>query len=358
MKNCPICNFDSRPSDANCQNCGWPLGNLNTLPVQTEVVNWASAVYREVLRLQRTSGSGGYSTRGSSAMPSSSMNERILDPLPDSQPWKAELAKLQNQLQALEKNQRPIDMTPWAERHKQLDASIQRVDKLIMGQQEELKRRDEQYNNTFQQYHDALNSYKSKLSELVQVQTQQARELSLLQQQLAYPSKPTTPPTTSMTVAPSAIAPEQSAPPAHRLINSAAAYAVAESGLTREEAELIEEYNKSPQDTPLSLKSNAMTVSINEESFNRLRDGDDSNLNFRNDRKGNYLVVSRAGYHYLIPSKQRKVIGHIYTTTKAIYHCEGYSESQQTIHLIKPAIVTEESADCWRLTQKGTLQFT
>jgi hypothetical protein len=120
---------------------------------------------------------------------------------------------------------------------------------------------------------------------------------------------------------------------------------------------IVTEYNKLSNEIPSSWREQSTNVSIAPEAFVRLRDGDDSNITFNKDRKGNYLILPRGGYYYLVPNKQRKIIAQIYITTKAIYDCNGYNESYRDFQLIKPALVSEESMDCWRLSQKGTLQF-
>jgi hypothetical protein len=124
-----------------------------------------------------------------------------------------------------------------------------------------------------------------------------------------------------------------------------------------DEDQIVAEYNLNSHEIPQVWREQFMSVSIDSEAFGRLRDGDDSNLIFNRDRKGNYLIVPRGDCHYLVPNKQRKIISQIYITTKAIYDCGGYSESYREYQLVKPAMVSEESTDCWRLTRKGTLQF-
>jgi hypothetical protein len=96
---------------------------------------------------------------------------------------------------------------------------------------------------------------------------------------------------------------------------------------------------------------------LDPEAFTRLRDGDDSNIVFNRDRKGNYLILPRGGYCYLVPNKLRKITSQIYLTTKAIYDCGGYNESYREFHLVKPALVVEELANCWRLSRRGILHF-
>jgi hypothetical protein len=128
---------------------------------------------------------------------------------------------------------------------------------------------------------------------------------------------------------------------------------------TLEELDWLQDYNSDFLDVPNSLHDRVANVSINEETFTRLRDGNESNIAFKpDDRKGNYWVIARGRYHYIVPSKQRRMISQIYIVTKAIYKCNGYSESYKNFRLIKPALVSEESIGCWKLVRKGILEFT
>jgi hypothetical protein len=126
---------------------------------------------------------------------------------------------------------------------------------------------------------------------------------------------------------------------------------------TPEELDWLQDYNGVFLDVPSSLRDR-VNVSINEETFTRLRhDCNESNIAFEPDRKGNYWVIARGRYYYIVPSKQRRMITQIYTVTKAIYKCDGYSESYKDFCLIKPALVSKESINCWKLIQKGILEF-
>jgi hypothetical protein len=128
---------------------------------------------------------------------------------------------------------------------------------------------------------------------------------------------------------------------------------------TLKELDWLQDYNSDFLDVPSSLRDRVANVSINEETFTRLRDGNESNIAFKpDDRKGNYWVIARGRYHYIVPSKQRRMISQIYIVTKAIYKCNGYSESYKNFRLIKPALVSEESIGCWKLVRKGILEFT
>jgi hypothetical protein len=127
---------------------------------------------------------------------------------------------------------------------------------------------------------------------------------------------------------------------------------------TPEELDWLQDYNSVFLDVPSSLRDR-VNVSINEETFTRLRhDCNESNIAFEPDRKGNYWVIARGRHHYIVPSKQRRMITQIYTVTKAIYKCDGYSESYKDFRLIKPALVSKESINCWKLNQQGILEFT
>jgi hypothetical protein len=127
---------------------------------------------------------------------------------------------------------------------------------------------------------------------------------------------------------------------------------------TAEELDWLQDYNSNFLDVPSSLRDR-VNVSINEEIFTRLRrDGDESNIAFEPDRKGNYWVIARGRYHYIVPSKQRRMTTQAYAITKAIYKCDGYSESYKNFSLVKSALVSEESIGCWKLVRKGILEFT
>ncbi len=124
-----------------------------------------------------------------------------------------------------------------------------------------------------------------------------------------------------------------------------------------DEEQIVAEYNLKPHEIPQDWREHFMSVSLDPEAFIRLRDGDDSNIVFNRDRKGNYLILPRGGYYYLVPNKQRKIISQIYVGIKVIYDCDGYSESYREFHLVKPALVSDGATDCWRLIRKGILQF-
>jgi hypothetical protein len=122
------------------------------------------------------------------------------------------------------------------------------------------------------------------------------------------------------------------------------------------ERDLLDCYNRST-DIPETIRKDATDVSIEQDALNRLRDGDVSHLTFVTDLKGNFLVVRRDGYQYLVPNKKRPINSHIHKTVKSIYACEGYHENYEQFTLVRPALVEEVASDRWQLSQKGGLKF-
>ncbi len=99
-------------------------------------------------------------------------------------------------------------------------------------------------------------------------------------------------------------------------------------------------------------------TSVNNETFARLQDGHESNVVFRTEIKGDYLIVPGEEHHYLLPNKDKRIIHYRYNTIKAIYECNDYSEKYQDFWLDTLALVSEESIGCWKLVRKGILEFT
>ncbi len=132
------------------------------------------------------------------------------------------------------------------------------------------------------------------------------------------------------------------------------------AGVISEELELLKEYECYQRGDSSSIQDKDNVVSISEETFSRLYDGDDSKIIFKISQQGNYLIILRGAYQYLLPKKKRRITSHIHNTTKHVYDCDGYSEDYEYFRLAKPALVEKESADTdfWKLSRKGTLKFT
>ncbi len=340
MSQCPVCGNSTQKTI--CENCDWPLNMADAASLQS-AINWAYHMYRRVLRLEAQLGT-------KPTKPLSEMNVQLLEPPTDLvEPLRAEIKTLTNGMEVIAKEQ---------EEHTA-----------------EIRKLSEQLQNILQLFHDN----KEEVDAAFQKQSIENKKIYSQQQSLSEISNQHTHALNDFTrllndmnagisVAPPAIAgsrgmaeirangranddnaanPQQSLPAT-----------ISEDHQSPSDEDLIvSEYNRKVNEVPLAWREQFMSVTLDPEAFLRLRDGNDGNIVFNRDRKGNYLILPRGGYCYLVPNKQRKIISQIYITTKAIYDCGGYSESYREFHLVKPALVAEESADCWRLSRKGILQF-
>jgi hypothetical protein len=318
MGNCQVCNT-TLGSSSRCRNCGWPTGAIEAITnpaLQREALLWVRGKYKETLNATGT------------GLSPSTMNAQIgglegLDSL------KSDLVALSRKLQSTEEQQLKsgTETGKLAHKSQELEQSIQKINKSISDM------------SSF------LHHQNNKNQELTTEQQRQSGEINWLKSIL---KNPTVNLTGNQPISANLMVP-MNAPVA---ISNAP-----DLGLVSAESDLLREYNGNSQEVPGSLRDRSINVSIDDETFNRLRNGDESNIAFKPDRKGNYLVITRAGFRYLVPNKQRRIITQIYTVTKAIYKCDGYSESYKDFRLIKPALVTEELIDCWKLSQQGILEF-
>lgn len=314
MRNCQVCNT-TLESSSRCRNCSWPTGAIEAIlnpALQREVLLWVQGKYQETLNA------------GSFGLSPSTMNAQI-GGAQGLESFKLGLAALSRQVQSTEQQQLKSDTATSKLAHKsqELEQSIQKINKSISDM------------SSF------LHQQNNKNQELTIEQQRQTGEINWLKSTLKNL-------TVNQPVAANLMAPMSSA---------VAITNAPDLSLVSEESGLLREYNGNSQEVPSSLRDRSINVSIDDETFNRLRNGDESNIAFKPDRKGNYLVITRGGFRYLVPNKQRRIITQIYTVTKAIYNCDGYSESYKDFRLIKPALVTEELIDCWKLSQQGILEF-
>lgn len=310
MKNCPVCSNPAQMTISYCQKCGWPLAfadaDFRDPDLKQATINWAHQKYQEteaLLKLNREV--------GRSSTPALSMNVQMAEHPQMVEPLQMKINALADRLQVLEN----------------LFQSEQKSTAGFMEQQHAENRK--------------IYSQQKSLYEISNQHTRLLNEINSLSTAAVQ------------------------APVSNQLVSTnnaigkplVLATAGSEQSLLLGAEALVTEYNKLSNEIPSSWREQSTNVSIAPEAFARLRDGDDNNITFNKDRKGNYLILPRGGYYYLVPNKQRKIIAQIYITTKAIYDCDGYNESYRDFQLIKPALVSEESIDCWRLSQKGTLQF-
>lgn len=339
MKTCPVCNTSS-DSSLQCPTCRWPLKfvdqEFRDPKVKQVTLNWAKSLYGQLMELIPDA-----SVRSNPA-PHNRNNVQLLEPDREIDELKSELRTLTNGLK-LVAGDRDIN----TQKISQLSSRVDELGRLFQSQQasftafnafiEQQKTENYRLNS---QYQATVQAFDSR-DKLIQEQQKKIDRIDTIERILKNPHT---------SVSASINAPGKESLGA--VVNGSAL------SFSSEEIDLISEYNRSLDDISSSLSEVGTNVSIESEAFARLWDGDDSNLTFKSDRKGNYLILRRGGYSYLVPNKQRKIISQIYTTTKALYNCEGYNEQYQKFELIKPAIVAEDSIDRWRLTQKGVLEFT
>ncbi len=345
MKKCPVCNSSSNIEQIPyCRKCCWPTGIAEAMPKHPElcqaILDWASQAYKENLQLKNIQ------LKNESDSSASAMNIELQDSL-ELETLKLELASLNDRIKAVENNnsQRPVQTNSVPDISK-IVGEIQVIKKAIRdtnGFLEQQVLQNQKLDTYKQQSEKVLAEHQRMLQDLIREQQRQGDELKMVK---SSPSArnvnqllPTTPMVEDMTSS----------------LMMSSNLGARSSGLG--EAGLIKEYNGSPQEVPKSLRDGSKNVSIADEAVARIRDGNVSNITFKLNRSGNFLIISRGGYCYLVPNKQRRMIPQMYTVAQALYKCDGYSENYHDFRLIKPALVTEESSDCWKLSQQGTLEF-
>jgi hypothetical protein len=375
MRNCQVCNtaFGSG-SLSYCPNCQWPVRAITAIPdlaLGQDVLQWVKRKYQETtpcstdsrgINLPLSSSkrisvstelNNASSIRTESILqPSSKMNSQIGgDDAQNIESLKLDLVALSHRIKIAEDQQinSDIETNKLSQKSQELEQAIQRITKSIMDMSSFLdkqNKKNQELDSQYDQWHSAQEKsgkYDHQIQDLIKEQQKQIGEINWLKDLL-----------TSRHVGRSASGSNSAA----ILPVNVPMVATSDLNFAPEELDLLRDYNSNPLEIPNSLRDRAINVSIDEETFSRLRDGNESNIAFKPDRKGNYLIITRGGYRYLVPNKQRKIITHIYAVTKAVYKCDGYSESYKDFRLIKPALVYEELIDCWKLSQQGILEFT
>jgi hypothetical protein len=308
------------------------------------VLAWATQAYKDNLQLKNIIDSS-----------ASAMNVQLQDTLeanpvqnsPDLELLTLELASLSSRIKIMEDNysQKSLETDSLDEKAK-IAANVQAHTNAIRDIKEFLGKQNAQN----QKLDDFKHSTEKTLQDLSREQQKQSGEINILKSALA-----------SRNIQSTAIASGASGPIGASLkeISSGKLSTGSLGGISsvQKESDLLKEYNSHSQEVPKSLWDVSKNVSITDEAVARIRDGNVSNITFKVSRGGNFLIISRGGYSYLVPNKQRRIIPQMFTVAQAMYKCVGYSENYQGFRLIKPALVTEESGDCWKLSQQGTLEF-
>jgi hypothetical protein len=366
--NCQVCNAVLRASGA-CSHCLWPVGAIAAIADQTlgdDVLRWAQVKYREAT-------TGGFDSRVNVDVPHIKRgserfsSERVgFSSTPVAEPafqsrmkahfggedvqgldsLRSELVALNRKIASTE-DQRlgsKAEISKLLQKSQVLEQGIEEVTKAVKGISffcDQQNKKNQELAEQCYSNQETSEKYEQQIRDLIEEQKQQIAELKLLKSLLTNPH-----------VAKSTIN------PAAASSTNVPVVTASEVSFTNEELDLIKEYNSNSLEVPSPLRDRAAIVTIDEETFNRLRNGDESNIAFKSDRKGNYFVITRGGFRYLVPTKQRKITALLYNVTKAIYKCSGFSENYKDFSLLKPALVSEESIDCWKLSQPGILEFT
>jgi hypothetical protein len=319
LENCLICQQDVTGSPGYCLHCKWPTGfnsKLRNSQIDAAVVNWSAGLYHEYLKLKSSPG-------------------KVTPPTVDHGGLEAKIQHLAQGLRELN------------------DACIQerqyfdRKLSTISNELEFLKAQIPTSTNVI-----------ARINNLEEQHVKIRQNVAALQAQLDAP----VPVVQSIAHigALEGIAQVIAQPEPPAMMSLPESVVVATNEVTIElfpaEQELIKHYNRY-EEIPENIRQGAVDVSLDSGALNRLRDGDVSNTSFVLDRKGNFLVVPRSGFQYLVPNKKRPINSHIHKTVKFIYTCQGYYEDYVQLLLVKPAIVREVGTAQWQLSQPGILQF-
>jgi hypothetical protein len=330
MEKCLVCTHEFPRKGNLCPRCGWPIG-VGSTPhnprTDADVINWAAHMYRQLVKMHEQQ--QGVSSNTEAGTPQTDISIGVLE------------ARVQQLIAELHN----LNSTYIQERHRS------------NGKIDGLSKEIEFFKEIIQKDRVEI----AKISTL----ERQYREIS---QFIAIPQMPSgsLAGPVDKTLLPETIPDQPIALPMFESISEQTQPVLNEVKipLSPTERDLIDLYNRS-QDIPESIRQGAIDVSIDADALNRLRDGDVSPITFVIDRKGNFLVVRRGGYQYLVPNKKRPINSHIHKTVKSIYTCEGYYENYEQFVLVRPALVEEititevvsRGENRWQLGQKGILKF-
>lgn len=306
MANCPVCEAEYEEGQDNyCSSCCWPLKLTLTLSdeVKQALVTWAKQRWVEKCKLE-------------------SDNQKLSSP-----------SVPEPQLKILEK---------------QLKIILARVDGLEESQKQDLQSQLDELNSKYENGKQSFSEVKKEVetfkSEYLKTQEQMNKiqtELDELKGDVKAQSR----------------------------INLGSSYRVnqpvnqdanprqnpsSEQKLSRDEYELVQQYNSIPKNLPEYNE-----VSETAKSINDRRVGSVSTIIFENKSRGNYWILKKGGRDYLVPSNNLRINQHNYKTVEVVFECRDYQpESSTDFKLLKPAKVFALSGgDTWQLEEPGILQF-
>ena len=98
-------------------------------------------------------------------------------------------------------------------------------------------------------------------------------------------------------------------------------------------------------------------VTVTKETMEKMRGGTLSQLEFENDRRGNYWVINWQNVYCLIPKQNLNINPHQYGNFQRIFICQNYRETSEDFEVIKPATVISCDREIWQLERKGEIKF-
>jgi hypothetical protein len=331
VERCLVCSHEFTRDGNRCPRCQWPIGfaSITRDPrTDADVVNWAAMMYKKLIKIYEQQ-----------QVVTSNFQPNPPQPQTDTSALEARVQQLTTELytfngayiQERHRCNRKID---------ELTKEVEFFKEIIQTSQDAV----EKIANLERQYQEIIQRLVVQsapaISQPIATLAPKAIALAVKDESIQIAPVQTQP--ISLPVFESI--PEQTQPPEIKVPISPA------------ERDLLDLYNRSA-DIPKNIRKDATDVSIDQDALNRLRDGDTSHLIFVTDQKGNFLVVRRDGYQYLVPNKKRPINSLIHKTVKSIYTCEGYHENYEQLTLVRPALVEEVASDRWQLGQKGVLKF-
>jgi hypothetical protein len=318
VEKCLVCSNEFIRDGNRCPRCQWPIGfgSITRDPrTDADVVNWAAMMYKKLLKMYEQQ---------------QVVTSNFPPEAPPSQSPQIDVSALEARVQQLTTELHTFNGAYIQERH--------RYNRKI----DELTKEVEFFKEIIQTNQDSV----EKIASL-------ERQYRDIIQRLVVQSPPVSPPISLAALRDESaeLEPIQTQPislPVFENIPEQIQPPEVKAPISPAERDLLDFYNRSA-DIPKNIRKDAIDVSIDQ--------GDASQVTFVTDQNGEFLVVQRGSFRYLVPNKKRPINPHIQKTVKAIYTCEGYHENYEQFTLVRPALVEEVASDRWQLGQKGVLKF-
>ena len=98
-------------------------------------------------------------------------------------------------------------------------------------------------------------------------------------------------------------------------------------------------------------------VTVTKETMEKMRGGTQSQLEFSNDRRGNYLIINWQDVYCLIPKEKLNINPYQYGNFQRVFNCQDYRETYRDFEVIEPATVISCDREIWQLEKKGEIKF-